>query len=150
VAADGNPLDERRPQPKMGWHRVEWACELVGTAFQLFLGFSVVAVLEAPGAPGRRLIGSAGVRLVLIGAAFGVLTAIPTALHYVLAEETAGDVSVLVYGSRSAPAAPCARGEDRGVPPAIPLRGASGPPDLSSAPPRREPTPGRQYGFRRP
>ena len=73
----GHPADVARPQPKSGgWHPVEWACELVGTAFQLFLGFSVVAVMEAPGAPGRRLVGSAGVRLVLIGVAFGVLAAV--------------------------------------------------------------------------
>lgn len=73
----GHPADAPRPQPKVGgWHWAEWACELVGTAFQLFLGFTVVAVMEAPGAPGRRLVGSAGVRLVLIGVAFGVLAAI--------------------------------------------------------------------------
>lgn len=73
----GRPDDEPRPQPKVGgWHPIEWACEFVGTGFQLFLGFGVVALLEAPGAPGYHLIGNAGVRLVLIGVAFGVLAAI--------------------------------------------------------------------------
>jgi aquaporin Z len=73
----GHPYDEPRPQPKVGgWHWTEWLCELVGTAFQLFLGFSVVAVMEAPGAPGRESIPSPGVRLVLIGIAFGLLAAI--------------------------------------------------------------------------
>jgi aquaporin Z len=73
----GHPDDEPRPQPKVGgWHPVEWACEFVGTAFQLFLGFGVVALLEAPGAPGYQAIGNPGVRLVLIGVAFGVLAAI--------------------------------------------------------------------------
>jgi len=73
----GHPEDASRPQPKVGgWHPAEWACEFVGTALQLLLGFSVVAVLEAPGAPGRELIGSDALRLVLIGVAFGVLAAI--------------------------------------------------------------------------
>lgn len=73
----GHRADEPAPQPKVGgWHPGEWACELVGTAFQLFVGFSVVAVMEAPGAPGKRLIASSGLRLVLIGVAFGVLAAI--------------------------------------------------------------------------
>ena len=73
----GHPADAPRPQPKVGgWHPWEWACELLGTAFQLFVGFFVVALMEAPGAPGRALIGSPGLRLVLIGLAFGVLAAI--------------------------------------------------------------------------
>ena len=73
----GHPEDEPRPQPKVGgWHWTEWLCELVGTAFQLFLGFSVVAVMEAPGAPGPELIPSSGARLVLIGVAFGLLAAV--------------------------------------------------------------------------
>ena len=73
----GHPDDEPRPQSKVGgWHPAEWACEFIGTAFQLLLGFSVVAVLEAPGAPGTELIGSSALRLVLIGVAFGVLAAI--------------------------------------------------------------------------
>lgn len=73
----GRLTDEAAPQEKLaGWHWTEWACELVGTAFQLFLGFTVVAFLEAPNAPGRAAIGSAGWRLVIIGACFGVLAAI--------------------------------------------------------------------------
>jgi aquaporin Z len=64
------------PQPKAsGWHPLDWACEYVGTAGQLAVGFSVVAVLEAPDSPGRRAIGSDGLRLVLIGVAFGLLAA---------------------------------------------------------------------------
>ena len=58
-----------------GWHWTEWTCELVGTAFQLYIGFSVVAFFEAPGAPGRSAIDSAGWRLVVIGACFGILAA---------------------------------------------------------------------------
>jgi aquaporin Z len=69
--------DDPRPQPKVGgWHWVEWGCKFVGTLFQLFLGFSIVAVMEASGGPGRQLIGSSGARLALIGVAFGVLAAI--------------------------------------------------------------------------
>lgn len=72
----GDPRKPATPQPRVGgWHWVEWACEFGGTAFQLFLGFSVVALLEAPGAAGRVAIGSAGLRLVLIGIAFGLLAA---------------------------------------------------------------------------
>lgn len=73
----GHPLDSPAPQEKIaGWHWTEWGCELLGTAFQLFLGFSAVAFFEAPGAPGRAAIPSAGWRLVSIGACFGVLAAI--------------------------------------------------------------------------
>lgn len=76
-ALKGHRDDRAQPQPKVGgWHWTEWGCELVGTAFQLFLGFSVVAVLEAPGAPGRDAIGSNDVRLVLIGLTFGLLAAV--------------------------------------------------------------------------
>lgn len=64
------------PQPKAsGWHPLDWACEYVGTAGQLAVGFSVVALLEAPQAPGRQAIGSGDLRLILIGVAFGLLAA---------------------------------------------------------------------------
>lgn len=59
-----------------GWHFTEWCCEFIGTAFQLFVGFSIVAVMEVPGGPGASLIPSDGARLALIGVAFGVLAAI--------------------------------------------------------------------------
>ena len=73
----GRPGDVPAPQPKVGgWHWTEWGCELAGTAFQLFVGFTVVAFLEAPRAPGREAISSDGWRLVGIGACFGALAAI--------------------------------------------------------------------------
>ena len=71
----GHPDDTPTPQPKAtGWHVTDWGCELVGTAFQLFVGFGVVAVLEAPDSPMPALL-PAWSRLVLIGVAFGVLAA---------------------------------------------------------------------------
>lgn len=73
----GDPRQPAKPQPKIGgWHWVEWGCEYAGTAFQLFVGFCVVAFMEAPGLPGRDAIGSAGLRLILIGVAFGLLAAV--------------------------------------------------------------------------
>ncbi len=73
----GRPEDVPAPQPKVGgWHFTEWGCEFVGTAFQLFLGFSIVALMEVPGGPGVSLIPSDDARLALIGVAFGVLAAI--------------------------------------------------------------------------
>lgn len=73
----GDPQDSPAPQEKVaGWHWTEWACELIGTAFQLFVGFTAVAFFEAPHAPGREAIASGGWRLVIIGACFGILAAI--------------------------------------------------------------------------
>lgn len=73
----GRRSDEAAPQEKVaGWHWAEWACELGGTAFQRFLGFTAVAFFEAPQAPGRQAIASGGWRLVIIGACFGILAAI--------------------------------------------------------------------------
>jgi aquaporin Z len=73
----GHPQDAAAPQEKTGgWHWTEWACELVGTAFQLSIGFSAVAFFEAPHAPGREAVASDGWRLVIIGACFGILAAI--------------------------------------------------------------------------
>lgn len=72
----GHPDDVPTPQPKAtGWHVADWACELVGTGFQLFVGFGVVALLEAPRSPATAVL-PAWSRLVLIGAAFGILAAI--------------------------------------------------------------------------
>jgi aquaporin Z len=71
----GHPDDVATPQPKAsGWHVVEWVCELAGTAFQLFIGFGAVAVLEAPQSPASRALPGWS-RLVLIGIAFGALAA---------------------------------------------------------------------------
>jgi len=71
----GHPNDAPAPQPKAtGWHLTDWGCELVGTAFQLFVGFGVVAVLEAPQSPATGAL-PGWARLVLIGVAFGVLAA---------------------------------------------------------------------------
>ncbi len=73
----GHPHDQPAPQPKVGgWHWTEWGCEYVGTGFQLFLGFCVVALLEAPQSPLRHDIAPTGLRLALIGAAFGILAAV--------------------------------------------------------------------------
>jgi aquaporin Z len=71
----GHPYDAPAPQPKAtGWHLADWGCELLGTAFQLYVGFGVVALLEAPqGSASSEL--PAWSRLVLIGLAFGVLAA---------------------------------------------------------------------------
>jgi aquaporin Z len=75
VRLRGHPSDAPAPQPKAsGWHLTDWGCELVGTAFQLFVGFGVVAVLEAPQSPVTAAL-PGWLRLVLIGAAFGVLAA---------------------------------------------------------------------------
>ena len=73
----GHPDDAPAPQEKAaGWHPVDWACEFLGTAFQLFLGFSIVAVLESPESPVRAVLASPGLRLVVIGLAFGLLAAV--------------------------------------------------------------------------
>lgn len=73
----GHPDDHPAPQPKVeGWHWVEWLCEYAGTAFQLFLGFAAVALLEAPGSRLHGLVPSAAGRLLVIGAIFGLLAAL--------------------------------------------------------------------------
>lgn len=59
-----------------GWHPVEWMCEFAGTLFQLFLAFHVVAALESPLSPLHAAVPSQTVRLVLIGAAIGLLAAL--------------------------------------------------------------------------
>lgn len=73
----GHPDDSPTAQPKAsGWHPVDWACEFLGTAFQLFVGFGVVAALESTRSPLRSAVSSPGARLALIGVAFGVLAAV--------------------------------------------------------------------------
>lgn len=59
-----------------GWHPIEWLCELAGTFFFLFLGFMGIAALESPLSPLPEAVPSAVLRLVLIGAVFGILAAI--------------------------------------------------------------------------
>jgi len=71
----GHRMDSAAPQHKAsGWHPVDWGCEFVGTAFQLFVGFCLVALLESARSPVRAAL-PAGVRLALIGIAFGLLAA---------------------------------------------------------------------------
>jgi len=71
----GRASDVPTPQGKAsGWHPVDWGCEFVGTAFQLFVGLFVVALLESD----RSAVSAAlppALRLVLIGIAFGLLAA---------------------------------------------------------------------------
>jgi aquaporin Z len=55
-------------------HPLEWTCEMVGTAFQLFLGFSAVALFESRFSPLSTALPSWS-RLVVIGACFGLLAA---------------------------------------------------------------------------
>ena len=59
-----------------GWHPIEWLCELAGTFFFLFLGFTSIAALESSLSPLHEALPSAALRLVLIVAVFGILAAI--------------------------------------------------------------------------
>jgi aquaporin Z len=71
----GPQHEQPQPQPRStGWHPVDSLCELGGTAAQLFLGFGVVALLESPSSPVPAHLGS-GVRLLIIGACFGLFAA---------------------------------------------------------------------------
>ena len=71
----GDVAEVPAPQPKArGWHPIDWLCEFAGTAFQLFLGFCVVGLLEAASSPARAAL-PGWLRLVLIGIAFGLLAA---------------------------------------------------------------------------
>jgi aquaporin Z len=71
----GRESDTPKPQEKApGWHPVEWGCEFIGTAFQLFVGFSIVAVLESGHSAASGAL-PAWLRLVLIGISFGLLAA---------------------------------------------------------------------------
>lgn len=71
----GRPAE--RPAPKdssPGWHPLDWACEFIGTAFQLFVGFGVVAAFESVRSPLRSAL-PGGARLLIIGTSFGLLAA---------------------------------------------------------------------------
>jgi aquaporin Z len=59
-----------------GWHSIEWPCELAGTFSFLFFGFTTIAVLESSLSPLNQALPSAVLRLVLLGAVFGILAAI--------------------------------------------------------------------------
>lgn len=58
-----------------GWHVVEWGCECLGTAFQLFLGFCAIALFESPRSGLSHALPEA-VRLVALGLVFGGLAAV--------------------------------------------------------------------------
>lgn len=63
------------PQPAIGgFHPMEWGAELVGTLFQLSLGFMAVAAFSVPASPVQ--IGPLTPRLLVIGGVFGVLAAV--------------------------------------------------------------------------
>jgi aquaporin Z len=55
-------------------HVAEWACEFAGTATQLFVGFSVVALVSDQTSPTRIL--SPDLRFATIGLTFGILAAL--------------------------------------------------------------------------
>lgn len=57
-----------------GFHPLEWGAELIGTAFQLALGFMAVAVLSVRSSP--AYIQPLTPRLLAIGAVFGALAAV--------------------------------------------------------------------------
>lgn len=72
----GQPDQPPEPHGKArGWHPVEWACEMAGTAFQLFLGFSAVALFESSRSPLSGDLPS-WARLVVIGICFGLLATV--------------------------------------------------------------------------
>ena len=76
-SSQAHDTDAAPTQPKTGgWHPIEWLCELAGTFFFLFLGFTTIAALESPLSPLNEALPSAVLRLVLIGAVFGILAAI--------------------------------------------------------------------------
>lgn len=58
-----------------GWHPVEWLCELIGTFCLIFFGFTAAAILQSPLSPVNQAVQSTGVRLILLGASFGVIAA---------------------------------------------------------------------------
>lgn len=75
LSLKGRPEAAAAPRERTGgFHPVEWACEMVGTAFQLFVGFSVVALFESPHSPVPAHL-APGWRFVVIGACFGLLAA---------------------------------------------------------------------------
>ncbi len=64
----------RGTAPRGGFHWREWLAELVGTAVLFGAGFSVVAVLVSPRSPVADDV--AGVRFLLVGLNFGLLSAL--------------------------------------------------------------------------
>lgn len=64
--AEGEPRDGRRRR---------WACELVGTALLLAVGFSAVAVIVSERSPLGRALAGSSLRFLLVGVAFGALVA---------------------------------------------------------------------------
>lgn len=55
---------------RSGWHPVEWACELLGTAVLLLGGLSAICLTMGPESPIRAHVPSASVRLLLTGVLF--------------------------------------------------------------------------------
>lgn len=71
----GGAEQEATPRDQAeGWHPLEWGCEFVGTAFQLFSGFGAVAAFESSRSPLTAVL-PAWSRLIVIGACFGLLAA---------------------------------------------------------------------------
>jgi aquaporin Z len=71
----GSDTEPSAPQPRAsGLHPVDWACEFAGTAVQLFAGFGIVALFESAQSPLPAHL-SSGLRLIIIGASFGLLAA---------------------------------------------------------------------------
>ncbi len=56
--------------PPHAWHWPEYGVELVGTAWNVFVGLSAVVFNNAPGLPGARLISDASLRLWVTGLIF--------------------------------------------------------------------------------
>src|SRR5579863_2993012 len=54
-----------------GWHWIEWACELLGTALLLLGGLSAVCLDFAPASPVAIAVPSHSVRLLITGLLFG-------------------------------------------------------------------------------
>lgn len=71
----GRHASRPAPQPRAsGVHPVDWMCEFIGTAAQLFFGFGVVALFESTQSPLPSHLPDWS-RLVVIGASFGALAA---------------------------------------------------------------------------
>ena len=61
-------------RPSGGWHWAEWSAEALGTAILFAVGFCVVALLISPQSPFAGAVH--GVRFLLVGLNFGVLSAL--------------------------------------------------------------------------
>jgi aquaporin Z len=75
AAAPGEPPSPQPQPPVGGWHLAEWASELVGTFILLFPGFVVVVLLVSPASPLVDTPIGHGMKLIVIGMAFGVAAA---------------------------------------------------------------------------